>query len=218
MSIVAPTAIASAVLCTPSSIAMAVDWRSSRRESRAIVNEMVIAARLRATAAARTVSRFSDTRSFSATITPTTIARKTPKAIFWNRGWISAIRSGRRARSHIPIERGITVIASTRATTPSISTSSLNPTAPKWSIATDRKRGTVTTAATLEIPVIEIESAVSPRARWVSRFAIVPPGEAPSSTMPTASAGSSENSSAMPKASSGEMIARFRIPIEMPFG
>ena len=74
------------------------------------------------------------------------------------------------------------------------------------------------TAATLEIAVIVIESAVSPRARWVSMFAIVPPGEAPSSTRPTASAGSSEYSSAIANASAGEIRARLSIPIPTPRG
>ena len=54
--------------------------------------------------------------------------------------------------------------------------SSSKPSAPKRSIASERNSGTVATAARLEIAVIEIDSAVSPRARWVSRFAIVPPG------------------------------------------
>ena len=84
------------------------------------------------------------------------------------------------------------MISSTRATTPSMFTSSSKPEAPKCSVASSRNSGTVITAATLEIAVIVIESAVSPRARWVSMFAIVPPGEAPSRTSPTASAGSSE--------------------------
>jgi hypothetical protein len=47
------------------------------------------------------------------------------------------------------------------------------------------------TEATLETAVIVTESATSPRARWVSMFAVVPPGEAPSSTTPTASTAAS---------------------------
>ena len=74
------------------------------------------------------------------------------------------------------------------------------------------------TAARLENAVIVIESAVSPRAKWVSRFARMPPGEAPSRTSPTASAGSSENAWATPKASRGESSTRLRSPIETPLG
>ena len=82
------------------------------------------------------------------------------------------------------------MISSTRTTTPSMPTSSSRPVAPKCSVESSRKSGTVITAATLETAVIVTESAVSPRARWVSMFAIVPPGEAPSRTRPTARAGS----------------------------
>ena len=86
----------------------------------------------------------------------------------------------------------MTVINSTRATTPSMFTESSSPLAPKWLVASFRNSGTVITAARLEIAVIVIDRAVSPRARCVSRFARTPPGEAPSRTSPTASAGSSE--------------------------
>jgi hypothetical protein len=47
---------------------------------------------------------------------------------------------------------------------------------------------------------------------------MVPPGEAPSRTSPTASSGASENSSAIPKASSGETASRLASPIATPFG
>ena len=63
--------------------------------------------------------------------------------------------------------------------------------------ARPRKSGTVTIAPTLLIAVIVTESAVSPRARWVSMLAIIPPGEAPSRTRPTASSGDRPNSSAI---------------------
>jgi hypothetical protein len=79
----------------------------------------------------------------------------------------------------------------TRATIGTISTSSANSSAANRSVASVRKSGTVSTAATLEIAVIVIESAVLPRARCVSRLAIVPPGEAPSRTSPTAKAAAS---------------------------
>ena len=76
----------------------------------------------------------------------------------------------------------------------------------------------MTSAATLEIAVIVTDSAISPRARCVSRFAIAPPGEAPSSTSPTASSGSRPNSSAIANASSGEITSRFTSPMPTPFG
>ena len=76
----------------------------------------------------------------------------------------------------------------------------------------------MTTAATLLRAVIVIDSAVSPRARWVRRLASVPPGEAPSSTRPTASAASSPYSSATAKASRGEISTRFASPIRTPRG
>ena len=110
------------------------------------------------------------------------------------------------------------MISSTRATTPSMPTSSSRPVAPKCSVESSRKSGTVITAATLETAVIVTESAVSPRARWVSMFAIVPPGEAPSRTRPTARAGSRSSNSAIPKASAGEISARLSIPIATPRG
>ena len=104
------------------------------------------------------------------------------------------------------------MIAKTRRTIPSMPTSPIS-VAPKWSAARPRKSGTVTIAPTLLIAVIVTESAVSPRARLVSMLAIIPPGEAPSRTRPTASSGGSSNSSAIVKASSGEITARLTIPI-----
>jgi hypothetical protein len=85
-------------------------------------------------------------------------------------------------------------------------------------VESSRKRGTVTIAPMLLIAVIVTESAVSPRERWVSMLAIMPPGEAPSRTRPTASSGESPNSSAMAKASRGEINARLSIPIATPRG
>ena len=73
-----------------------------------------------------------------------------------------------------------------------MSTLSSSSVAPKCDVESWRKSGTVTMAARLEIAVIEIDSAVSPRARWVRRLAMVKQGEAPSRTRPTAKAGSSE--------------------------
>src|SRR5687767_10577086 len=74
------------------------------------------------------------------------------------------------------------------------------------------------TAATLEIAVIVIDSAVSPRATCVSRFAVVPPGDAPRSTSPTASAASRPTIFATANASSGEITSRLTSPIPTPFG
>ena len=58
---------------------------------------------------------------------------------------------------------------------PAISTSASS-WAPKWFMASSRDTGTVTSAATLLTAVMVTDSATSPRARWVSRLAIVPPG------------------------------------------
>jgi hypothetical protein len=74
------------------------------------------------------------------------------------------------------------------------------------------------TAASDESAVIDTDSAVSPRARWVMRFAVVPPGEAPSRTSPTASTGSRLNTSATPNASSGLSTSRFARPMRTPRG
>ena len=49
-------------------------------------------------------------------------------------------------------------------------------------------------------------------------FAIVPPGEAPSSTSPTASSGGSDHSSAIANASSGEISSRLVRPMAIPRG
>ena len=76
----------------------------------------------------------------------------------------------------------------------------------------------MTTAATLEIAVIVIDRAVSPRAKCVIRFARMPPGEAPSRTSPTANAGSRLNASAIANARSGESTRRLRSPIATPRG
>jgi hypothetical protein len=80
------------------------------------------------------------------------------------------------------------------------------------------KSGTVTTAQMLEIAVMVTESATSPRARCVNMFAVAPPGDAPSSTMPTASVAGRAQSSAIPKASRGEIRSRLPRPIATPFG
>ncbi len=75
----APTAIARLALWIPSSIAIAVAWRSSRRAALATLKLIVIAARLRAIVAAATSARLSNTTSFSVTIAPITIPTKTAR-------------------------------------------------------------------------------------------------------------------------------------------
>src|SRR3954469_13218455 len=74
------------------------------------------------------------------------------------------------------------------------------------------------TEARLLTAVIETDSAVSPRARCVSRLAIVPPGAAPRTTSPTANAAPRPNSSPTANASSGEMTRRVARPIRAPRG
>jgi hypothetical protein len=54
-------------------------------------------------------------------------------------------------------------------------------------------KGKVNTAATLLMAVSEMDSATSPRARWVSRPELTPPGQATRIIRPTAMAGSSGN-------------------------
>ena len=107
------------------------------------------------------------------------------------------------------------MIAKTRATTPSMLASPTSP-ASNQLVEMARKRGTVTIAPTLLIAVIVTESAVSPLERWVSMLAIIPPGEAPSRTRPTASSGESPKTLAVVSASSGEISARLSIPISDP--
>ena len=46
-------------------------------------------------------------------------------------------------------------------------------------------------------------SATSPRNRWLNRFALVPPGDAASSIIPTASSGGRSKSLTSPKQTSG---------------
>lgn len=79
----------------------------------------------------------------------------------------------------------------------------LDPAGVNWLDASARKRGTVTIALTLLIAVIATDSAVSPRERCVSMLAIIPPGDAPSRTSPTASSGGRSKSSAIASASRG---------------
>ncbi|GAB3324410.1 hypothetical protein GCM10027451_48740 [Geodermatophilus aquaeductus] len=63
--------------------------------------------------------------------------------------------------------------------------------------------GSVTTASSELTAVRETLSATSPRKRWLNRFAVVPPGEAASSSMPTASTGSRPTAITSPKQSAG---------------
>ena len=90
----------------------------------------------------------------------------------------------------MPIDSGTSVMRKTRAATPGMEISSLMSRALKYSAPSDRYSGTVITDATLDTAVIDTLSATSPRARCVSRFAVVPPGNAPRRTTPTASRGS----------------------------
>ena len=53
-------------------------------------------------------------------------------------------------------------------------------------MARSTTKGTVMTAATLVTAVSEIDSAVSPRARWVSKPELTPPGQAARIISPTA--------------------------------
>src|ERR1041384_2546113 len=63
--------------------------------------------------------------------------------------------------------------------------------------------GRVTTASTEFTAVSVMLSATSPRNTWLNRFAVVPPGEAASSIMPTASSGGRSNRSTKPKQTTG---------------
>lgn len=66
--------------------------------------------------------------------------------------------------------------------------------------------GSVNTASTELIAVSVMLSATSPPARWLKRFADVPPGDATSSIMPTASTPLSPNASTSPRQIAGRMI------------
>ena len=63
--------------------------------------------------------------------------------------------------------------------------------------------GSVTTASTELIAVSVMLSATCPPNRWLYRLAVVPPGEAASSIMPTASSGGRSNASTSPKQTAG---------------
>ena len=65
--------------------------------------------------------------------------------------------------------------------------------------------GSVTSESTLFTAVSVMLRATSPRARWLNRFAVAPPGEAASSMSPTASSGGSENPSAMNRHTNGRI-------------
>ncbi|SLB11834.1 Uncharacterised protein [Mycobacteroides abscessus subsp. abscessus] len=60
------------------------------------------------------------------------------------------------------------------------------------------------TTAITELTAVSVTlRATSPRNRWLNRFAVVPPGDAARSIMPTASSGSRSNNVTNPKAAAG---------------
>ena len=73
----------------------------------------------------------------------------------------------------------------------------------KYPIARLVITGSVTTAISELTAVSVMFRATSPRNRWLKRFAVVPPGEAASSSMPTASSGGRSKASTSPKQTAG---------------
>ncbi len=96
---------------------------------------------------------------------------------------------GHRQRTSMPSATGISTIANTF----SDSTTSMPRIPPssgrKYAIAKLTISGNVSTDSTELIAVSVMFSAMSPRNRWLYRLAVVPPGEAASSIIPTASTG-----------------------------
>ncbi len=202
----------------PSSSAIAVAWRSSSRASFETPKLIDIAATFSTITAPRIWPACSSTVSCSLTTAPIATSANRTAAHRPTSGRTAATRAGQRRRSAIPSATGTTVTISTRATIAPIPRSSTSALASKWSEASVRYAGTVIVAARLLTAVIVSDRAVSPRARWVSTFAIVPPGAAPSSTSPTARPAGRSNSVATPKASAGEITTRLSSPIATPRG
>ena len=105
------------------------------------------------------------------------------------------------AHTTIPIATGTSTIAktSTTLTNGRLTLSSRS----KCAIARLVISGRVTIAITEFTAVRVTLSATSPRKRWLNRFAVVPPGEAASSIIPTASSGGRSNSLTSPKQTAG---------------
>ncbi len=79
-------------------------------------------------------------------------------------------------------------------------------------------KGRVKTETTLITAVSETDSAVSPRARWVSRLEVTPPGQAARIMTPTASTGSIGQRWIRPKATSGSSTIWLTAPTRKSLG
>ena len=117
----------------------------------------------------------------------------------------------------MPIKTGITVRA--KITSPVVTSPTSGASGPMNSAsAIISTSGTVTTDNRLASAVREIDSATSPRAMWVRRLEVVPPGQAASSTMPTLSAGGAGISATMAMASRGSVMNCSTAPVRKALG
>lgn len=109
--------------------------------------------------------------------------------------------AGARRLTSMPRPTGSRISANTLTiSTSGIDTSSCRS---NHAIAKPVMSGRVTTAMTVLMAVSVMLSATSPRNRWLKRFAVVPPGEAASSSMPMPSRAGRSKSTTSPKQITG---------------
>jgi hypothetical protein len=122
--------------------------------------------------------------------------------VFFTGPRIRRENAGNTRLTHIPTATGTSTTANTW-TSLSVCSPMFASSARKWFIDNPTTIGNVTTASTELIAVRVTFNATSPRARWLKRFAMVPPGEATRIIIPTANTGGTPASSTIPKHNNG---------------
>ena len=175
-------------LWIPISIPIATACRFGRRTRRGTKYPTPMLARLKESAARPTSPKFSmsTTRSL-ATAAAMSTSSTSAEPIFTGRSRRAA-KAGARARIAMPIATGTSTIAKTWMTLSNCSGITL-PSPTNCSSEKLTINGSVSSESRLLTAVRVMLSATSPRARWLYRLAVAPPGDAARSMSPTASTG-----------------------------
>jgi hypothetical protein len=177
--------MASVAFCKPHSSVRAIRWRILNAIQLDTANATAMAATFSASDTAPAwVRRRRVSPSPSLMIVAATTAVNTKADMKRELRSSPSAMPGASLRNTMPSATGITVSA--KITTPVDTMPTCGASGPMNSAsATIKTSGTVTTDASDVIAVKETDNATSPRAIWVSRLDVVPPGQAANNTTPT---------------------------------
>ena len=197
---------ARAVLRTPVSRVMARRARAGTRHSTATPAPTSSDSAFWATTAGPTSSRNgAPTRRLEAR-PPTTISSSITSTVGSTAGRMRAARAGLVRASRMPRAKGATMRSSTSTSTSTGLRSTASSTWLAWGDRPAQKaRASGVTSAAIELDTVvsETDSATSPRARWVSRFDMLPAGPDTTSSIPSATDGGRSRAATRPRVSSG---------------